>query len=160
MNRAILVVAFAGFAIRLVAQERLPLGTHVGSSIERSTPGGSPSSSTYTDGGRRDPFDTLLLPRRPVSPAPRRPIVGLAGVALADVAVKGIVHSGAATLAVLEEAGGKSFVARRQDRLQDAAVKDIDQDGVVFVERVVDAVGAVRTREVRKSLRLASAGDR
>ena len=81
-------------------------------------------------------------------------------MAVADIAVKGIIQNGAATLAVLEGPGGKSFVAHNKDRLQDATVKAIDADGVVFVERVVDAVGAVRMRDVRKSLRLNEEGDR
>jgi Tfp pilus assembly protein PilP len=102
---------------------------------------------------------TLLVTKKTTSTAPVRPVLGLAGVALADVAVKGIIHNGVTMVAVLEGPGGKSFVAHGKDRLQDATVKTIDADGVVFVERVVDAVGAVRTRDVRKSLRLNAEGE-
>lgn len=160
MRRAILVVTFVGLATPVLAQDRLPLGTHVGSGPGISAPTGSPLPATYSEGGRRDPFVTLLVAKKTTTAAPARPVLGLSGVALADIAVKGIIHNGATTLAVLEGPGGKSFVARSKDRLQDASVKAIDADGVVFVERVVDAVGAVRMRDVRKSLRLNAEGDR
>jgi Tfp pilus assembly protein PilP len=158
MNRAILVIAFVGLTSPALAQERLPIGTHVGSGPGSSTPGAT-GPSTYSEGARRDPFVTLLVTKKTTSTAPVRPVLGLAGVALADVAVKGIIHNGVTMVAVLEGPGGKSFVAHGKDRLQDATVKTIDADGVVFVERVVDAVGAVRTRDVRKSLRLNAEGE-
>ena len=47
-------------------------------------------------------------------------------------------------------------MAHRKDRLQDAVVKSIDANGVVFVEQVVDGLGVAHTRDVRKALRLAS----
>jgi Tfp pilus assembly protein PilP len=160
MNRAILVIACAGLVAPVLAQERLPLGTHVGSGTGVSSTGSS-QPPTYNEGGRRDPFVTLMIAKKSGAAATAaRPIVGLAGVALADVAVKGVIHNGATMVAVLEGPGGKSFVARSKDRLQDATVKAIDADGVVFIERVVDALGAVRTRDVRKSLRLNAEGDR
>jgi Tfp pilus assembly protein PilP len=158
MNRAILLIAVLGLAAPALAQDRLPIGTHVGSGPGASAPG-SIAPSTYTEGARRDPFVTLMVPKKTNSSAPARPVLGLAGVALVDIAVKGIIHNGVTMLAVLEGPGGKSFVARTKDRLQDATVKTIDADGVVFVERVVDAVGAVHTRDVRKSLRLNAEGD-
>ena len=70
-----------------------------------------------------------------------------------DIAVKGILHSGQVMTAVLEGPEGKSFIAHSKDHLQDAVIKSIDNDGVVFVEQQVDAVGAVHTRDVRKALR-------
>jgi Tfp pilus assembly protein PilP len=137
-----------------LAQERMPLGTHVGN---------AESTSGYQDGGRRDPFISLMTPKKSAVPAgatSSRPRAGLAGLTLADVAVKGIVHSGPAVLAVLEGPEGRSFIAHSKDRLQDAVVKSIDADGVVFVEQVVDAVGTVHSRDVRKTLRSTAEGIR
>ena len=131
------------------AQERLPLGTHVGTAV--AAPSGAPS--TYEGDGRRDPFVSLLVTKKSVAPAPSRPKAGLAGVALVDIVVKGIVHNGASIVAVLEAPGGKSFVAHSKDRLQDATVKAIDPDGVTFSQPVVDALGVSRLRDVRKPLR-------
>jgi Tfp pilus assembly protein PilP len=127
------------------AQEKLPLGTHVGDS--------SPTSG-YDDGHRRDPFLALITPKKaPNAPAANRARLGLAGVAVADVVVKGIIQNGHSVIAVLEGPGGRSFIVRSQDRLQDGMVKTIDAEGVVFVERVVDGAGAVHSRDVRKPLR-------
>jgi len=79
---------------------------------------------------------------------------------VADVAVKGIIHNGTTSIAVLEGPGGRSFIARSKDHLQDAVVKSVDADGVIFVEQVVDAIGTVRSRDVRKPLRAGAEGVR
>lgn len=143
------LVMLLGAAAPALAQADLPLGTRVGSAVPA-----APEAAGYDDGGRRDPFISLLASKKPAAGAtPARPRPGLAGVALADVAVKGVVHNGASTVALLEGPGGKSFVARTKDRLQDAVVKVIDADGVTFVQQVVDALGVSRPRDVRKSLR-------
>ena len=137
------------------AQEPLPLGTRVGNTTSAS------GDSGFEEGGHRDPFVSLLAPKKAPAPAPSaRPKSGLAGVAIADVAVKGIIHNGTTTVAVLEGPGGQSFIVRSKDRLQDAVVKSIDPDGVVFVEQTVDAAGAAHSREVRKTLRAAAEGAR
>lgn len=132
------------------AQERLPLGTRVGSGVSP-----APGVSGYDAGGRRDPFVTLLGQKKAATApaASARPKAGLPGIALADVAVKGIVQNGTTTVAVLEGPGGRSFVGRSNDRLQDAIIKSIDSEGVTFAQQVVDAVGVARTRDVRKPLR-------
>jgi len=70
------------------------------------------------------------------------------------------VRSGVAVLAVLEGPDGKSFVARNRDKLQDATVKSIDAEGVVFIEQQVDAGGAVHSRDIRKPLRPTTEGVR
>jgi len=159
MTMGLALVVAGVLASPAAAQERLPLGTRVGSGTI-STPATGASASGYDDGGRRDPFVSLLVTKKPANGANQtRPIPGLAGVALADIAVKGIIHNGPTTLAVLEGPGGKSFVAKSKDKLHDATIKAIDADGVVFVEQTVDVIGAVHTRDVRKSLRLASTED-
>ena len=108
--------------------------------------------TTYDSGGRRDPFLSLIVPKRVASADSNslRPRSGLASIALADVAVKGIVKSGKTMLAILEGANKQSFVARVQDRLLDGAIKSIDNEGVVFVEA---ADPGMRPNEIRKTLR-------
>jgi hypothetical protein len=91
--------------------------------------------SSYDSGGRRDPFASLVTPRRSSSGAEggrQRPPSGLAGVALADVLVRGVVRNGDTMLAILEGPNRQSFVSRVNDRLLDATVARIDADGVVF----------------------------
>ena len=108
----------------------------------------------YDSGGRRDPFLSLIAPKRVAVSGgganSLRPRSGLASIALADVTVKGIVKNGKVMLAILEGANKQSFVARVQDRLMDGAIKSIDNEGVVFVE-VADP--GMRPNEIRKTLR-------
>jgi hypothetical protein len=96
---------------------------------------------------------SLVAPKKAANGPPARPGAGLAGIALADVSVKGIVQKGSVALAVLEGPGGRSFIARSRDRLQDATITRIDAEGVLFAQQVVDAAGGPHTRDVRKSLR-------
>jgi hypothetical protein len=122
---------------------QVPVGAGVGDPV-----------AGYDRGGRRDPFVSLVAPRRVTStrvPDGPRPI-GLAALALADVKVSGIVRNGDETIAILEGPGGKSFVVRANARLLDAEVKTIDAAGVVFLERFTGVPDA-QAREVRKPLR-------
>lgn len=116
----------------------IPLGTRVGT-----------SASGYDDGGRRDPFATLVTPKRLAGNPDGRPKAGLAGLSLADVLVKGVVKNGDTMLAILEAPGKQSFVARVKDKLADASIQSIDRDGVVFAEQI----GGGTSRPVRKALR-------
>jgi len=140
---AIATIALAA-PVQAQSQDHLPPGTRVGN-IE---------PSGYDGGGRRDPFVSLLTPKKAVAAqnsAQKRP--GLASLALADVSVKGILKSNGTVMAVLEAPDGHSYVARSKDKLQDAVVKSIDAEGVVFIEEQVDAGGAMHPRDIRKTLR-------
>lgn len=127
---------------------------------------GGPTTLTaggYDAGGRRDPFVSLIVPKTaPAAPRPAsatsRPGAGLAGIAVSDVQLKGVIRSGATFVAILEGPDGRTFMAKRLDRLVNGVVKGIEQDAVVFTERVEDASGAVRQRDVRKALRAVVAG--
>lgn len=118
----------------------------------------------YDAGGRRDPFVSLIAPKSASAPAAARtaatsrPGAGLAGVAVSDVLLKGVIRSGANFVAILEGPDGRTFMAKRLDRLANGVVKGIESNSVVFTERVEDAAGAVRQRDVRKALRGVLAG--
>lgn len=111
----------------------------------------------YDAGGRRDPFVSLIVPKaNPTASraaAVSRPGAGLAGIAVSDVQLKGVIRSGVNFVAILEGPDGRTFMAKRLDRLQDGVIKGIERDAVVFTERVEDAAGAIRQRDVRKSLK-------
>lgn len=115
------------------------------------------SPTTYDDGGRRDPFVSLIVPKvTPMGkPAPgrTRPAAGLGAVSVSDVVVKGLMRSGTTLIALLQGPDGRTYMAKRQDHLQDGVVTRIDVDAVVFTERSADAAGVVRARDVRKPLR-------
>ena len=75
----------------------------------------------------------------------RRP-AGLAGLAAADVSLKGVITSGTTRLALLEGPDGKTHLARLRDRLHDAVVTRIETDAVVLMEQG-------KSQETRKPLR-------
>jgi Tfp pilus assembly protein PilP len=112
--------------------------------------------STYDDGGRRDPFASLIAPRRTAAGAVAapdgRPRRGLSALSLADVAVRGVVRSGSVMMAILEGPNKQSFVARASDQLLDASIASIDAGGVVFNE--LSELGG-SPNQVRKALRAA-----
>jgi len=113
--------------------------------------------SSYDSGGRRDPFASLVTPKRASGNGEgtrQRPPAGLAGVALADVLVRGVVRNGNTMMAILEGPNRQSYVSRVNDRLLDATVVRIDADGVIFGEQ---AERGMAPNHLRKSLR--PAGD-
>lgn len=131
------------------AAAQIPVGSRVGSDTVPAT------ASTYDDGGRRDPFVTLVQKKgaSAATGATGKPAAGLGALGVADVTVTGIVKAGGGFIATLRSHDGKSFTAKTRDRLQDGEVKSIDAEGVVFVQEMADALGVVKPREVRKTLR-------
>jgi Tfp pilus assembly protein PilP len=130
------------------AKPKMKIGTRVGLP-ERS--GG------YDDGGRRDPFASLIVEKAPVAVAASDPAAarakGLAGVAIVDVKIKGIIASGQTLLAIISGPDGASYLAHTNDRLHDGVVRRIDRDAVVFLAKVPDGTGRIVSREVRIGLR-------
>lgn len=135
----------AGASAGLRAQIPIKIGTRVGVA----------DVSGYDSGGRRDPFVSLIA-ERPVAAtaaAPARRAQGLAGLAMADVTVKGIITNGEKWIAIIAAPDGTTYLAHPNDRLHDAVVRRIDRDAVVFFAQVEDVTGAMRSREIRKELR-------
>jgi type IV pilus assembly protein PilP len=112
-----------------------------------------PQGYSYNPAGRRDPFVPLV--RRgadPRSTVVNRP-EGLPGVAVGDVAIKGIVQSRGSFIAMLQAPDNKTYVVRDGDRLFDATVKAVTADAVVFVQQVNDPLTLIKQREIRRPLR-------
>jgi hypothetical protein len=123
---------------------QIPVGTRVGDVV---------IPSGYDSGGRRDPFTSLIAPKRPApGQITGRLMTGLKSFALADVTVTGVARLGSQWMAILENADKQSYVARVKDTLSDATIKTIDAQGVVFVEAFQPGSTA-RPQEVRKLLR-------
>jgi len=152
MKRVFTAAAVVAVCWPLHVTAQIPVGARVGSDTAPAT------ASGYDDGGRRDPFVTLVQPKRANGQTVGHPVVGLAGLAIEDALVTGIVKTGPAYVAILRAPDGKSFMAKTQDHLENGVVKAIDAESVLFTEQAADAMGVVRPREVRKALRATGAG--
>lgn len=104
---------------------------------------------TYNPEGRRDPFVSLL------SRTERRgsqSSEGIAGLAVDDLSVRGIVSSPNGFVAMVAGPNGKSFLVRPNDRLLDGTIKSITAQGLVILQDVNDPLSLVKQKEVRKLL--------
>ena len=111
----------------------------------------------YDSEGRRNPFLSLLA-RGADLPSVRDRPDGLMGLSVNEVALRGVVLSGDAYLAVLEAPDNKTYIVRAADRLFDGSVKEITADAIVFLQEVSDPLSLVSERELRKGLRDAEEG--
>ena len=147
MKRALWTGLVTALAVATPASAQIPIGTLVGQ-----------PQSGYDDGARRDPFVTLIQPKRPVAEpgTAAKGRRGLQTIAVADITVRGIVKNGTVMIAILEGPDRQSYMARQQDRLLDAVVKTIDAQGVVFVEQMQGVTTSARLSELRKTLRPAA----
>ena len=118
--------------------------------------GQTPGNTTgEAGGGGRDPF---ARPSAPESPGPVEVRVpGLAGVALDEAVLLGVVASREGRLAVLEGPGGRAWAVRPGDRLRDGTVQAVTADAVVFVRDAADSV-PFADRRVRRRLRDTGSG--
>jgi Tfp pilus assembly protein PilP len=145
---------FAGAALMVAAPAaaQIQVGTRVGEPAPV-------SAGTYESLGRRDPFVTLVAPRRTATaagaPTMARPGQGLASLSIHDVVVTGIVRKDNMMMAIVQGSSQQSYVAKVNDRLADGVVKSIDARGVVFVEHSAPGSGT-RGQETRKALRAAA----
>lgn len=108
------------------------------------------STTGEAGGGGRDPF---ARPTAPESPGPgevRAP--GLAGVAVDEAVLLGVVTSREGRLAVLGGPGGRAWVARPGERLRDGTVQGVTADAVEFLRDAAESV-PFADRRVRRRLR-------
>jgi Tfp pilus assembly protein PilP len=113
----------------------------------------APQGYTYSQGGRRDPFVPLIErgvdSRGTVTNRPE----GLPGVAVGEVALKGIITSLGTFVALLQAPDNKTYIVRDGDQLFDATVKAVSADAVVFLQQVNDPLSLIKQREIRRPLR-------
>lgn len=148
--RHLILAVLALVAVPAVAYAQIQVGSRVGD---------APTPSGYDDGGRRDPFVSLIVTKKPMPGTQQgqlRPALGLASLSITDVTVTGVVRAGSKMTAILKGPDNMSYMARLSDRLADGTIKSIDTEGVVFMSEQTDATGAVKGHEVRKTLRSAA----
>jgi Tfp pilus assembly protein PilP len=107
---------------------------------------------TYRPDGRRDPFLNLLASGTEVRLSSQRPD-GAAGLATAEVSVRGIVSSRGALVAVVQGPDNKTHLVRQGDKLMDGTIKAVTPEGLIIVQDVNDPLSLVKQREVRRLLR-------
>ncbi len=117
------------------------------------TPGVTPPADAYTydPAGRRDPFVSLMA--RGMEPSTGKKATGLAGLATAELLVRGILRSQGAYVALVAGPDGKTFPAHANDRLLDGIIRTVTPQGLVIMQEVNDPLSLVKQREVRKGLR-------
>lgn len=119
-------------------------------------PPAPPVNYVYAPDGRRDPFVSLVKGGATSSaPQPNgqsRP-AGLAGVAVEELVVRGVVQSRGGWLAIVASPSGRTYMIRPGDQLLDGLVREIDGRSVVLMQDVSDPLSLAKQREVRKFLR-------
>lgn len=114
-------------------------------------------SYAYDAAGRRDPFLNLDRASDPKGSA-RDKLAGLAGLAINEATVKGVVKSQGRLVAMVQAPDNKTYIVRPNDRLLDGAVRAVTPEAVVFVQQVSDPLSLVKQREIRKPLRTIEEG--
>lgn len=113
-----------------------------------------PSGFTYAPEGRRDPFVSLLrrgVDTRGGGTGPRP--AGLAGLAVAEVTLRGTMRGREGFVGILQGADQKTYIVRPGDKLFDGTVRTVSQNDLVIVQQVNDPLSLEKQREVRKVLR-------
>ncbi len=108
---------------------------------------------TYDPAGRRDPFMDLLGVGTETRPVSQKNADGPAGLAVAEIAVRGIVQGRDALVAMVQAPDKKTYLIHQGDKFLDGVVKAITTQGLVIVQDVHDPLSPVKQREIRKSLR-------
>jgi len=117
-----------------------------------------PANFNYAPDGRRDPFLALTRGKSTVTESSTRP-AGAAGIAVDELAVRGIVLSNGTYVAMVSGPGaGQTYSVRAGSRLFDGTVQSITPRAVVILQQVTDPLSLQKQREVRKLLRTQEEG--
>lgn len=122
-----------------------------GSSADADPSPEAPTGFAYNSQGRRDPF-VSLVGQGVGANAGARP-TGLAGLAAAEVALRGTLTSRDGFVAVVLGADQRTYIVRAGDTLLDGVVQSISLDDMVILQEVNDPLSLETEREVRKLLR-------
>jgi len=104
----------------------------------------------YDPSGRRDPFLTLIGPANDMRSKKGE---GAAGMAVAEISVRGVLESRGKLVAMVKGPDSKTYIVHQGDKLLDGAIKSITPQGLVIEQDVNDPLSVVKQREVRKLLR-------
>ncbi|MDP6373991.1 MAG: pilus assembly protein PilP [Vicinamibacterales bacterium] len=136
------------------AEQTPPAAAAAAQAGDEVEPGVEPGGEVYSydAGGRRDPFVSLLARGVEALPIGDRP-EGLGGLTINEVALRGIVRSRGAFVAIVQSPNDRTYMVREGDRLFDGTIRTITEDAIIFMQVVNDPLSLVTEREVIKPLR-------
>jgi type IV pilus assembly protein PilP len=112
-----------------------------------------PDPYSYSPDGRRDPFLSLLGASSERGGAPARRGDGIAGIAVAEMSVRGVLQSRGDLIAMVQGPDNRTYLVRSGDKFADGMVQSVTAEGLVIVQEVNDPLSLVKQRVVRKPLR-------
>ena len=117
----------------------------------------APQGFTYNPEGRRDPFVSLLR-RGAETAANGKRTAGLAGLATAEVSLRGTLKSQGGFVGIVQGVDSKTYIVRAGDKLSDGSIRAISADSMVILQQVNDPLSLEKEHEVRKLLRTTEEG--
>jgi Tfp pilus assembly protein PilP len=128
-----------------------------GAPAEEKPDAAEPSGFNYNPDGRRDPFVSLL--RRGADSAQNsKRMAGLAGLATAEISLRGTLISQGAFVGIVQGVDSKTYIVRSGDKLSDGSVRSITADSMVILQQINDPLSLQKEQEVRKLLRQTEEG--
>ena len=115
-------------------------------------PAASAEGYAYEPEGRRDPFVNL----NGTGNEPKlttRSGEGPAGLAVADLSVRGVMVSRGSLVAMIEGPDKRTYIVHQGDKLLDGTIKTITPQGLIVEQVVNDPLSLVKRREIRKLLK-------
>lgn len=112
----------------------------------------APEAYSYKPDGRRDPFVSLIGTGAEPRPSDKRGD-GLGAFGVGEIAVRGVLQSRSALIAMVQGPDNKTYLVHTGDKLADGVVKRVTPEGIVVVQQVSDPRSTETQREVRKLLR-------
>ena len=110
---------------------------------------------TYNAEGRRDPFLPLLRNsgKSTTATTVAGRVAGLAGLGVAEVALRGVLMSQGGYVGMLQGSDDKTYIVRTGDKLADGTIRAITSQMMLINQEIKDPLSRQKEREVRKMLR-------
>ena len=158
---AVLTIALPAFAQAPASPtpappKAAPSGNATPSGVKKPELPSPPPNFEYTAAGRRDPFVSLVNRGNEgaglADPSAKR-ADGVPGMLTGELAVRGIVQTRGAWVAMVSGPDGKVYTVRAGDKLHDGVIRTVTANSVVILQEVNDPLSLEKQREVRKFLR-------
>ncbi len=154
----LLSFSVASAAVSSQGDQQAPAATPTKPGAAAPAQAGQAGAYTYNPEGRRDPFVSLVSRGFDMGGGRRqgRPPEGVAGMAVADLILKGVFQSRGKHVAIVQGPDNRSYIVRVNDRLYDGFVRAITPNEIVLIQEVNDPLSVSKQREVRRPLRVNS----